>query len=358
MISTIYVDGVSAVAAKSERLTSGRVGMPVALILDAETWANLDCLVSVRGSGVVRNAIFAGSAGTGAYADRIIGSITVPHDCMTQPYSHLLIGIRGVREENGTTVEVIPSIYCDLGVIEQGASDAGEGDSDYEKSLIEQLLAAAQEAQAIAQSVRDDADAGEFDGPAGPQGERGEKGEKGDDYNLTEADKSEIAGMVQKGADGYSPTVAVEAVEGGYRVTITDKNGPHTYTALHGERGEQGIQGPAGERGERGETGPQGERGIQGEQGIQGVQGIQGPAGERGSDGDDGVSPTVSVSTITGGHRVTITDAAGTHTVDVMDGSVGPQGPAGSDYTITQADYNAIAQVVLDSLDDADEGAY
>lgn len=43
----------------------------------------------------------------------------------------------------------------------------------------------------------------------------------------------------------------------------------------------------------------------------------QGPQGDGGA---DGVSPTVEVSQITGGHRVTITDAAGTHTFDVMDG--------------------------------------
>ena len=39
-----------------------------------------------------------------------------------------------------------------------------------------------------------------------------------------------------------------------------------------------------------------------------------------GAPGQDGVSPTVTPSTITGGHRLTITDANGTSTVDVMDG--------------------------------------
>jgi len=36
--------------------------------------------------------------------------------------------------------------------------------------------------------------------------------------------------------------------------------------------------------------------------------------------GDSGFSPTVSVTDITGGHRVTITDAEGVHSFDVMDG--------------------------------------
>lgn len=44
------------------------------------------------------------------------------------------------------------------------------------------------------------------------------------------------------------------------------------------------------------------------------------------TDGDDGVSPIVTVSAITGGHRITITDVNGAKTVDVMDGSKGDSG--------------------------------
>jgi len=43
-------------------------------------------------------------------------------------------------------------------------------------------------------------------------------------------------------------------------------------------------------------------------------------------DGKDGVSPTVFVSDIAGGHRITITDVNGTKTVDVLDGSKGDDG--------------------------------
>lgn len=57
-------------------------------------------------------------------------------------------------------------------------------------------------------------------------------------------------------------------------------------------------------------------------------------SGGSGSGGADGYSPTISVTTITGGHRVSITDVNGTKTFDVLDGSdgaQGPQGPAGPD---------------------------
>lgn len=51
--------------------------------------------------------------------------------------------------------------------------------------------------------------------------------------------------------------------------------------------------------------------------------------GKDGTNGKDGTSPTVAVSTITGGHRITITDKTGTKTVDVMDGEDGGKGDDG-----------------------------
>ena len=43
-------------------------------------------------------------------------------------------------------------------------------------------------------------------------------------------------------------------------------------------------------------------------------------AGVGHQDGNDGVSPTVTITTIPGGHRLTITDADGPKSFDVMDG--------------------------------------
>ena len=54
------------------------------------------------------------------------------------------------------------------------------------------------------------------------------------------------------------------------------------------------------------------------------------PEGPGGDPGDNGVSPTVAVSTITGGHRIAITDVNGTKNVDVMDGEDGSPGKDGS----------------------------
>ena len=51
---------------------------------------------------------------------------------------------------------------------------------------------------------------------------------------------------------------------------------------------------------------------------------------DRWREGEDGFSPTISVSEVDGGHRLTIIDINGTKTVDVMDGKNGKDGAGGS----------------------------
>ena len=97
------------------------------------------------------------------------------------------------------------------------------------------------------------------------------------------------------GSDGFSPVVSVSEIEGGNQVTVTDKDGAHTFDVMNGSNGEQGIPGPAG---------------------------------SPGVPGSDGFSPVVSVTEIEGGHQVTVTDKDGAHTFDVMNGTQGPAGPS------------------------------
>ena len=80
-----------------------------------------------------------------------------------------------------------------------------------------------------------------------------------------------------------------------------------------------------------GPQGPQGEPGPTGPQGPPGADGQAGATGPTGADGQDGVSPTVTTETISGGTRVTITDASGAHEFDVMNGQNGAPGADGQD---------------------------
>lgn len=95
-----------------------------------------------------------------------------------------------------------------------------------------------------------------------------------------------------------------------------------------------------GEAGSPGNPGPQGLQGVPGPAGSQGPRGFTGATGSPGPAGRDGYSPAVTITDITGGHRLTITDE--THPlgqnfdimngIDGQDGSPGqegPQGPAG-----------------------------
>lgn len=77
---------------------------------------------------------------------------------------------------------------------------------------------------------------------------------------------------------------------------------------------------------------------VNGQTGDVTITVTNGKDGEDGADGKDGVSPSVSVTAITGGHRVSITDAGGTKTFDVMDGEDGKDGEDGSGVDITVDD--------------------
>ena len=87
---------------------------------------------------------------------------------------------------------------------------------------------------------------------------------------------------------------------------------------------DEKIQDALTEAKESGEfDGPQGERGERGLTGETGPAGPTGPTGPTGPSGADGISPTITVTDIEGGHRVTITDATGERQFDVMDGEDG-----------------------------------
>lgn len=153
--------------------------------------------------------------------------------------------------------------------------------------------------------------------------------------------------------DGVSPTIAVSTISGGHRVTITDADGAKTFDVMDGAAGTDGADGDDGADG--GYYTPVVTQVISGSMHIAFVPSndsmpvippveIPLPAGE---DGEDGVSPTVSVTDITGGHRITITDASGQKTFDVMDGG---GGSVDIDDTLTQSGKAADAKTVGDAL--------
>lgn len=312
-----------------DKLTTGSVGVQVTFHFDP-AWSGLSKTAVFRGSGTAVDVLITDNA------------CTVPPEVLTEAGDTLIIGVYGT---DGETV-VIPTVYAAVGRIQRGAEPSGIEPTPQTAALVDQLLAAAQaardaatSAQEIAQSVRDDADAGAFDGTDGQDGRDGANGQDG----APGADGSPGQDGAP-GADGYSPTVSVTEISGGHRVTITDAEGEHVFDVLDGQGGGSGgengatftpsvsaegliswtndkqlpnptsvnIKGPAGATGPAGPQGPKGDTGDTGPQGPKGDTGDTGPQGPQGETGP-----------------------------------AGPQGPA---YTLTAADKADIVDDVLDAL--------
>ena len=141
-------------------------------------------------------------------------------------------------------------------------------------------------------------------GETGPQGERGPQGPEGP--------------QGPAGADGAQGS-----------------EGPQGERGPQGPAGKDGAQGPEGPQGERGPQGPAGKDGAPGPQGPAGADGAQGPQGNPGPAGADGFSPTVTTTPIENGTRVTITDADGEHTFDVLNGTGG--GSSSETFTVPRS---------------------
>lgn len=141
------------------------------------------------------------------------------------------------------------------------------------------------------------------------------------------------------GEDGISPTIAVAPITGGHRVTITDKNGTKYFDVKDGKDGGGSGGGTPGEDG--GYYTPSVNGGVlswtpsKADMPSIPSANVQGKQGDPGKDGDDGVSPTVAVSAISGGNRLTITDAESTKTVDILNGRQGDPGDDGYSPTAT-----------------------
>lgn len=145
--------------------------------------------------------------------------VVVPWEVLQQP-GNLYLTVKGTNENQ---VIITKEMDTPIRVYKAGMA---EGDTPLEPTpdLVQLIVEQANEAKEIAQSVRNDADAGKFNGAAGPpgppgepgvegsqgpqglQGPQGEQGPKGDpgpagtdgkDYVLTDTDKADIAAKVE-----------------------------------------------------------------------------------------------------------------------------------------------------------------
>lgn len=164
-------------------------------------------------------------------------------------------------------------------------------------------------------------------GPAGGQGPPGERGLTG--ATGAQGERGETGPQGEQGVPGAKGDKGEQGAQG-----IQGERGEKGNPGEKGDKGEPGAkgeQGPVGPPGEKGETGPKGDTGAVGPQGPKGDSGDKGEIGPQGIPGNNGVSPILTISTISGGHRITITDADGSKSFDVKDGT------NGKDAAITKA---------------------
>lgn len=134
-----------------------------------------------------------------------------------------IIGLVSVFCGDLTTANSASVYIAKSGYVESDASVPPTPD------VYQQLIDTANETKEIAQSVRDDADAGKFRGEQGPMGPTGPKGEKG-----------------ERGETGPQGSIGQTGPQG-----------------AKGEKGDTGEQGPKGDTGQQGEIGKTGESAYQ-----------------------------------------------------------------------------------------------
>lgn len=98
---------------------------------------------------------------------------TVPSEVL-RAQGVFYVGVMGVKDNVTRTTNVLRY------ELEHGAITEGVEPPEPTPSIYEQILETVKSAEQIAKSVRDDADAGRFNGAPGVQGPKGDQGEKGD----------------------------------------------------------------------------------------------------------------------------------------------------------------------------------
>lgn len=187
----IDISGASAVIRKQDVLTQGMAGATVTFRFD-ESW-----------DGFSKTAVFRGGDITKDVTD-IADTVTIPWEVLLAGVP-VCIGVYGIKGEI-----VLPTVWVRTNPVQPGADPSGD------ESAAPTLPIWA-EMQETVNSIREDADAGKFNGepgPAGPKGDTGDVGPKGDKGDKGEPGQNGADGKDgapgKDGLDGYTPVRGVD----------------------------------------------------------------------------------------------------------------------------------------------------
>ena len=238
------VTGAAITVTQNQLLTSGMVqAVPIRFLFSPE-WEGLERTV-VFTAGAVSISCLLGEE----------EQCFVPWECLAGAGEYLSVGVYGTRAQE----TVLPTISCSLGLIYPGTQPAENTPTEATPTMVQQLLQQTEAAVLAANALREDADAGRFNGKDGADGAPGPQGPKGN--------PGEAGPQGPKGDPGEA-----------------GPQGPK------GDPGEAGPQGPKGDPGEAGPQGPKGETGATGPQGPKGETGEAGPQGPKGDPGEAGIT--------------------------------------------------------------------
>lgn len=285
---------------KTDPVVSGQVDTIDVKIDFSRDWDGLKKTIVFRSGREARDVLLVDNA----------TQCKVPWEVVSRPGGTLRIGVYGIRGSD----TVLPTVWCDVGRIVPGAEPAGNTSAQYEMDTFARIVDLYEGARNVAQSVRDDADAGKFNGRAftyedftaaqlaaltGPQGPVGQTGPQG------------VQGIPgPAGSDGKDGTDGKDGADGVIWTPAVSSDGTLSWTNDGGldNPSPVNLMGPQGPSGERGPQGPHGDTPYIGENehwfvgttdtgvSANGLPGETGPRGETGSPGADGVTFTPSVS--------------------------------------------------------------
>lgn len=145
------IDGVTATATEKEVLTAGRVGLRCAFEFVGGEWGDLFKTAVFQGIETIDVAL-------------PTNECVVPWEAMAVEGVQLKVGVYGA---NGNGDIVIPTVWANFGKIQPSAVPSGVDPATPSQNANAYAVETAEEALAIAQSVRTDADNGVFDGEDG-----------------------------------------------------------------------------------------------------------------------------------------------------------------------------------------------
>ena len=159
----LKVSAANIAVEEKETLTDGRVGL-LCRFRFTDEWI-----------GLAKTAVFDGAD----IRDVILteDTVAVPAECLAAEGYSLSVGVYG---KNAAGDIVIPTVYATVGKIQRSAYPSGKETAAPTPDVVAQIQQAAANAEAMARSVREDADLGKFNGGQGPQGPAGATGPKGD----------------------------------------------------------------------------------------------------------------------------------------------------------------------------------